>query len=84
MNNIIKRGALGLKNYVNYLRDCSGNLLPCWVNVSISAVVLLYWLAQIRVQIKFFNNPDINGYGYSEMLINYEGGFVRRGLFGQI
>lgn len=27
---------------------------------------------------------DFNGFGYTEMLINYEGGFVRRGLFGQL
>ncbi len=84
MNNLIKRASPGLKKYVNYLRDCCGNLLPRWVSISVSSIVLLYWLTQIRVQIKFFNNPDINGYGYSEMLINYEGGFVRRGLFGQI
>lgn len=31
-----------------------------------------------------FINPDLNGFCYTEFFINFEGGFVRRGLLGEI
>lgn len=31
-----------------------------------------------------FIGPDINSYGFTEIFINYRGGFVRRGLLGEV
>jgi hypothetical protein len=32
----------------------------------------------------FFSPNFLHGYGWSELLINYQGGFVRRGLLGEL
>lgn len=74
----------GCRNYVAYLRNCIGGLLPRWAGFSVSVIVILYWLMKAGSLLKTFIHPDINDYGYSEMMIDFEGGFVRRGLFGQI
>jgi len=34
--------------------------------------------------VNFFEPTNIQGYGFTEFLINFEGGFVRRGLLGEV
>lgn len=46
-------------------------------------VVFLYNL--VMSSVAYFQSPEpINGFGCSEFLINYQGGFVRRGILGEL
>jgi hypothetical protein len=52
---------------------------PQWQLVaSVAASILFFWMG-----LKFRNSFP-GSYAWSEMLINYQGGFVRRGLLGEI
>lgn len=52
---------------------------------AVTAVMLLYLLLSIYSCInEQFINPNFNDFRYTEFLISYEGGFVRRGLLGDI
>lgn len=48
----------------------------------VSILLVLNFLIKIQAGLKL--GLDINDYNFSEFLINFEGGFVRRGLIGQI
>ena len=52
---------------------------------AVTAVMLLYLLLAIYQCLRYqFLEPDFNDYRHTELLISYEGGFVRRGLLGEI
>lgn len=46
-----------------------------------ASLALIYWLATFTV---FTNSLCWSNWAYSEWLVNYSGGFVRRGFFGHI
>ena len=52
-----------------------------FVSYLIFAAPILYTANGIRLHIK---DLSVSNYSLSELLINYEGGFIRRGLLGQI
>ncbi len=51
-----------------------------------NAIYILYMISLLATFIKqfFFTNYNYNYWGISEYLINYQAGFVRRGLLGEI
>lgn len=54
-----------------------------WVYFTVSFIVFVYVWSN-RIHLYNFGVNELNGYGATEFLINYEGGFVRRGLLGQL
>ena len=48
----------------------------------ISIIIIFY--IYLQFYLKSFEVNYLNNYAYSELFLNYEGGFVRRGLIGQI
>ena len=47
-------------------------------------LVIAFILKLVHASMMYIANLDINSFGFTEFLINFEGGFVRRGLFGEI
>lgn len=62
----------------------AGDLLPRRAQTVVTLLILLFFLYKTGAIFKPFLFPDVNGYGYTEMLIDYGGGFVRRGLLGDL
>lgn len=56
------------------------------VNIVVSLSLILSFIANLWVSIVYYAHmkSPCNSYGYSEFLINFQGGFVRRGLLGEI
>ena len=48
----------------------------------ISALLIIYFGEVVYKNI--FNHEQLSGFGYTEFMINFEGGFVRRGLVGEL
>lgn len=62
----------------------SDTLKKDWIYYFVSSILIGSLILKL---IQFTYNcidPDINNYGFTEFLINFEGGFVRRGLTGQV
>ena len=62
----------------------AGDLLPRRAQTVVTLLILLFFLYKTGAIFKPFLFPDVNGYGYTEMLIDYGGGFVRRGMLGDL
>lgn len=62
----------------------AGDLLPRRAQTVVTLLILLFFLYKTEAIFKPFLFPDVNGYGYTEMLIDYGGGFVRRGMLGDL
>ncbi len=72
-------------NLSNYWENFAGNgLLSRSVVVGISIIVTLYFALELGEYLRELFSPDINDFGYSELMINYRDGFVRRGLLGEV
>ena len=56
-----------------------GRVLSCALIVYIAYGLAIYWF-----KLTFVITDGINYWQFTEWLINYEGGFVRRGLLGEI
>lgn len=56
-----------------------GRVLSCALIVYIAYGLAIYWF-----KASFIIYGSINHWSFSEFMINYEGGFVRRGLLGEI
>ena len=54
------------------------------LNNKIYITYFFYIFVTIVIYLNFHLNEFPNKYVYTDWLINYEGGFVRRGLLGQI
>jgi len=51
----------------------------------IGFLMILSAICRCRLPIsRILNGWNLHGYGYTEFLINFEGGFVRRGLLGEV
>lgn len=58
---------------------------PGWLNALIASLLVLYGLYQLgNTYICATKYYDLNGFQFTEWLIDYEGGFVRRGLAGEL
>ena len=58
-----------------------------WAYILISAIMLVSWVLNmdyVRYYLNGWNIGTWNTFTVSELMINYEGGFVRRGLLGEI
>ena len=72
-------------NLSNYWENFAGNgLLSRSVVVGISIIVTLYFALELGEYLRELFSPDINDFGYSELMINYRDGFVRCGLLGEV
>lgn len=60
---------------------CANNVDRHWLYKSVSVLMLLYMFAGLCYT--FLIPQNYNNFSYTEFLINFEGGFVRRGLVGQ-
>lgn len=67
-----------------YIWHPAGNLLSRQVQSVLTLLFFLLIFYKTGAIFKPFLFPDINSYGYPEMLIDFSGGFVRRGLLGEI
>lgn len=67
-----------------YIWHPAGNLLSRQVQSVLTLLFFLLIFYKTGAIFKPFLFPDINSYGYTEMLIDFSGGFVRRGLLGEI
>lgn len=54
-------------------------------NIMVSVCLILAFVIRFCITLKrnFVSASSLNTYGYSEFLINFQGGFVRRGLLGE-
>ncbi len=51
----------------------------------IGLVLILSFLCRFKsIIVNFISPTNLQGWGFTEFLINFEGGFVRRGLLGEI
>lgn len=71
------------------VKDFVDNQLSCWLpnkklSCAISLILIAYLLINFIYLIQKFVEPNFNSYGITEFLINFQGGFVRRGLLGEI
>lgn len=82
MNKSIK--SRSIKNYLNYICNTGRGLLPRWFAISISIFIIIFCALKLKGLLSGMLYPDINGYGYTELLINFSGGFIRRGLVGDL
>lgn len=58
---------------------------PEWLNALIASLLVLYGLYQLgNAYVMATKYYDLNGFQFTEWLIDYEGGFVRRGLAGEL
>lgn len=59
---------------------------PLWkfIYFVCSAILIIAFVIKLVGFIISLGQPNINDFQYTELLINFEGGFVRRGLVGQI
>ena len=72
-------------NLSNYWENFAGNgLLSRSVVVGISIIVTLYFALELGEYLRELFSPDINDFGYSELMINYRDGFVRCGLLAKL
>lgn len=55
----------------------------CWLNLAVSIIVAVNFIAHFLFRY-FEMSTSHNNYGFTEIMINFEGGFVRRGLLGQL
>ncbi|MDE7426916.1 MAG: hypothetical protein K2M79_03860 [Muribaculaceae bacterium] len=57
-----------------------------FLNISIGLSLVVVFIYNLIINfVSYFGDGDIlNGYGCSEFLINFQGGFVRRGLLGEV
>lgn len=55
-----------------------------YLDFVVNAILILGFGYKLLIFIEKLCSPDINRYTYTELLINYAGGFVRRGLTGQL
>ena len=58
--------------------------LPKWTATCVSFIMILFALTVCWNNFCYLRFPDINNYSWTEFLINFEGGLVRRGLLGQL
>lgn len=63
---------------LNKFWHTAGDLLPRRAQTVVTLLILLFFLYKTGAIFKPFLFPDVNGYGYTEMLIDYGGGFVRQ------
>ena len=71
-----------MKNFLIPERTDSKTLRIVYIVISlILSGTFIFRLLWTLWGLKF---PDINSFNYSELLINFQGGFVRRGLLGEI
>ncbi len=52
--------------------------------IFVSSLLILSFIINVSLSIYSFCIADLNHWSYSELLINFQGGFVRRGLFGEL
>lgn len=82
MNKSVK--SIGRNNYLNYLWNTGRGELPRWVSICVSVLIAVYCALKLPWIGKVLAHPNINDSGYSELMLNFQGGFVRRGLLGDI
>lgn len=60
------------------------NIIHRAITFSIGAALIFAFLVRLWIVIdSCFVHADVNSWGYTEFLINWQGGFVRRGLVGE-
>lgn len=79
--NIIARGKVVSMKLPSFLKQTSDNRMNIAISccLIIAFLVKLYWRTAMYLGLV---NP-LKTYEYTEFLINYQGGFVRRGLLGE-
>lgn len=71
--------------HTGILRNARRYCTPGCLNALIASLLVLYGLYQLGGSyIEVTKYYDLNGFQFTEWLIDYEGGFVRRGLAGEL
>lgn len=62
------------------------NLFTCSKReyIVVSSLLLLSFLLKFFMIIRYLIEVDVNAWGYSEFFINFQNGFVRRGIVGEL
>lgn len=73
---------------INYSENLCATNHEVFNKRTITAISLILIVSfTLKLLVNFYYHAltwDLNRYGYSEFLINYQGGFVRRGLLGEL
>lgn len=75
-----------MKNIKGFLSKANYGEKSLWLNI-FNVLLILYCVKQILdIVLNIYHSTiiDLNNWGLTEWLINYQGGFVRRGLIGEM
>lgn len=70
-----------------YMNRAAGNSLygvPRNWALGIGMLLALQWIYRLYLNLEWFPRYDLDSFNLTEFLINYHGGFVRRGLAGEL